>query len=220
MNAATGTWQLRRIIIRYSETGGSSLGTRFYLRHLLPVWKERNPQVLVVTEHSQLDHPELQAEWTSGERFEISLRKMRPRQIEERWRASEPVQQGRGMSTPSCDDLMNLQRNSESPNLYLRHGGPRVWTERRSVQGLWQPSAELMFKVLKFARQPSWSGAGKEELKYSSQTIKLCKQHLLEKRGRWGDQSQPKGFDRHLLEDVLNQPFLSDAPHQNHLNDE
>ncbi|CAK9054773.1 unnamed protein product [Durusdinium trenchii] len=199
MNAATGTWQLRRIIIRYSETGGSSLGTRFYLRHLLPVWKERNPQVLVVTEHSQLDHPELQAEWTSGERFEISLRKMRPRQIE---------------------DLMNLQRNSESPNLYLRHGGPRVWTERRSVQGLWQPSAELMFKVLKFARQPSWSGAGKEELKYSSQTIKLCKQHLLEKRGRWGDQSQPKGFDRHLLEDVLNQPFLSDAPHQNHLNDE
>ena len=24
----------------YSETGGSSLGTRFYLRHLLPVWKE------------------------------------------------------------------------------------------------------------------------------------------------------------------------------------
>lgn len=60
MNAATGTWQLRRVIIRnsvacgvdmhlahalfairsgYSETGGSSLGTRFYLRHLLPVWK-------------------------------------------------------------------------------------------------------------------------------------------------------------------------------------
>lgn len=42
---------------------------------------------------------------------------------------------------------MNLQRNSESPNLYLRHGGPRVWTERRSVQGLWQPSPEGMFKA-------------------------------------------------------------------------
>eukprot|EP00438_Fugacium_kawagutii_P024042 Skav212905 [mRNA] locus=scaffold374:148530:152298:- [translate_table: standard] len=80
MNAATGTWQLRRVIIRYSETGGSSLGTRFYLRHLLP-------------------------------------------------------------------ELLNLQRNSESPNLYLRHGGPRVWTERRSIQGLWQPSAEGMFRV-------------------------------------------------------------------------
>jgi len=38
-------------------------------------------------------------------------------------------------------------------------------------------------------------------LRYSSQTIKLCKQHVLEKRGRWGDQSEPKGFDRHILED-------------------
>lgn len=37
--------------------------------------------------------------------------------------------------------------------------------------------------------------------RYSSQTIKLCKQHVLEKRGRWGDQSEPKGFDRHILED-------------------
>lgn len=44
-------------------------------------------------------------------------------------------------------ELLNLQRNSESPNLYLRHGGPRVWTERRSIQGLWQPSVEGMFRV-------------------------------------------------------------------------
>ncbi|CAE7354089.1 MRPL51 [Symbiodinium natans] len=191
MNAADGTWHLRRVIIRYSETGGSSLGARFYLRHLLPVWRQRNPQVVVVTEHSKLDHPQLLAEWSSGERFEISLRKMRPRQIE---------------------DLLNLQRNSESPNLYLRHGGPRVWTERRSVQGLWQPSPEAMFKALKFAREASWLGQKHQDLKYSSQTLKLCQQHLLEKRGRWGDQSQhPKGFDRHVLEDVLNRPFISDS---------
>ena len=41
---------------------------------------------------------------------------------------------------------------------------------------------------------------GSDSLRYSSQTIKLCKQHVLEKHGRWGDQSQPKGFDRHILE--------------------
>lgn len=41
---------------------------------------------------------------------------------------------------------------------------------------------------------------GNDSLRYSSQTIKLCKQHVLEKHGRWGDQSQPKGFDRHILE--------------------
>eukprot|EP00435_Cladocopium_sp_Y103_P019994 s378_g4.t2 len=64
--------------------------------------------------------------------------------------------------------------------------------------------------ALKFGRESSWTGRKHEALKYSSQTIKLCKQHVLEKHGRWGDQSQPKGFDRHILEDVLNQPFLPD----------
>ncbi|CAK0889686.1 unnamed protein product [Prorocentrum cordatum] len=191
MNAATGQWHLRRVIIRYSETGGSSLGTRFYLRHLLPVWKERNPQVSVVTEHSRMDHPELKAEWVSGESYEISLRNLKPRQIE---------------------DLLNLQRNSESPNLYLRHGGPRVWTERRSIQGLWQPSAEGMFQALRFARERHWEPVGSQELKYSQTTLKLTEQHLLERRGRWGDQAaHPKGFDRHVLEGVLNEPFLPGA---------
>ena len=36
MNAHTGQWHLKRMIIRYSETAGSSLGVRFYFRHLLP----------------------------------------------------------------------------------------------------------------------------------------------------------------------------------------
>uniref|UniRef100_A0A7S0FAJ8 Large ribosomal subunit protein mL43 n=1 Tax=Pyrodinium bahamense TaxID=73915 RepID=A0A7S0FAJ8_9DINO len=188
MNAATGQWQLKRIILRYSESGGSSLGLRFYLRHLLPVWKERNPQIVVVTEHSRLDHPQLQAEWASGEKYEYSMRNLRPRQIE---------------------DHMDLVRNSESPNLFLRHGGPRVWTERRSIQGLWQPSAEGMFRALKFAREKSWAGRKSEQLKYSPTTLKLTEQHLLERRGRWGDQNEhPKGFDRHLLEDIFNRPLL------------
>mmetsp|Transcript_105935 Transcript_105935/g.296535 ORF Transcript_105935/g.296535 Transcript_105935/m.296535 type:complete len:204 (-) Transcript_105935:95-706(-) len=188
MNAATGAWHLKRVIIKYSESGGSSLGARFYLRHLLPMWKERNPQVQVVTEQSKMEHPQLQATWASGEKFEISLRGLKARQIE---------------------DLMNLQRNSESPNLYLRHGGPRVWTEKRSIQGLWQPSVEGMFKALKFAREKSWYGKNVAELKYSSHTLKLTQQHLLERRGRWGDQNEhPKGFDRHVLADMLNNPFL------------
>mmetsp|Transcript_52516 Transcript_52516/g.138616 ORF Transcript_52516/g.138616 Transcript_52516/m.138616 type:complete len:193 (-) Transcript_52516:56-634(-) len=191
MNAATGAWQLKKVIIRYSETGGSSLGTRFYLRHLLPIWKERNPQVVVVTEQSRLEHPQLQAAWASGEKFEISLRRMQARQV---------------------DDLMNLQRNSESPNLYLRHGGPRVWTERRSLQGLWQPSKEGMFKALRAARSGFFGVGPPQDLKYSKASVKLAEQHLLERRGRWGEQHEhAKGFDRHLLAGVLNQPFRADV---------
>merc|ERR1712061_93561 len=116
-----------------------------------------------------------------------SMRNLKPRQIE---------------------DHMNLVRNSESPNLYLRHGGPRVWTERRSIQGLWQPSVEGMFRALKFARSESWAGKASNALKYSPTSIKLAEQHLLERRGRWGDQNaRPKGFDRHILQDIFNQPF-------------
>ena len=45
--------------------------------------------MVVITEHSQLDHPELKAFWASGESFEISLRRMRPWQIEEPgWKTS------------------------------------------------------------------------------------------------------------------------------------
>eukprot|EP00929_Paragymnodinium_shiwhaense_P039120 TRINITY_DN20573_c0_g1_i1.p1 TRINITY_DN20573_c0_g1~~TRINITY_DN20573_c0_g1_i1.p1 ORF type:complete len:205 (+),score=33.02 TRINITY_DN20573_c0_g1_i1:93-707(+) len=189
MNAASGVWQLQKLTIRYSETAGSSLGVRYHLRHLLPLWKERNPQVTVVTEHSVLEHPQLTCVWASGEIHELSIRNMRPKQVEEH---------------------MDLARNSESPNLYLRHGGPKVWTERRSIQGLWQPSAEGMFQALKAGRAKRWFGHGNRTLEYSNATLRLTKQHLLEARGRWGDQrSAPKGFDRHLLEGVFNEPFLA-----------
>merc|ERR1711974_91735 len=169
--------------IRYSETGGSSLGVRYFLRHLLWPWKERNPQVQVVTEHSQLEHPQLLSEWASGEKFEISLRNLRPRQVVE---------------------LMDLQRNSESPNLHMRHGGPKVWTERRSIQGLWQPSEEGMLQAVRFARLKDWRSRKAADLKYSPTTLKLTHQHLVERRGRWGEQTEHvKGFDRHVLQDIF-----------------
>eukprot|EP00747_Dinoflagellata_sp_TGD_P224471 gnl/TRDRNA2_/TRDRNA2_96936_c0_seq1.p1 gnl/TRDRNA2_/TRDRNA2_96936_c0~~gnl/TRDRNA2_/TRDRNA2_96936_c0_seq1.p1 ORF type:complete len:193 (-),score=30.84 gnl/TRDRNA2_/TRDRNA2_96936_c0_seq1:85-663(-) len=187
MNAATGQWQLKRIILRYSETGGDSLGLRFFLRHLLPAWQERNPQVQVSSEHSQFEHARMFCEWVSGEKYEVSLRKLKARQIE---------------------DHMNLMRNSESPNLYLKHGGPKVWTERRSIQGLWQPSMEGMIEAVRWARRRHLGRRGPPQLKYSWTTLQLTRQHLIEQRGRWGDQSiSPKGFDRHVLEPIFNEPF-------------
>merc|ERR1712008_583731 len=61
----------------------------------------------------------------------------------------------------------------------------------------------------KFARESSWAGRQSSELKYSSATLKLTQQHLLERHGRWGEQAtEPKGFDRHLLEDLFNRPML------------
>merc|ERR1712187_1109960 len=124
-----------------------------------------------------------------------SLRMLRPTQIER---------------------LMDLYRNSHSPNLYLRHGGPKVWTERRSIQGLRQPSVEGMFKALKFARLKNWGPRNFRGLKYSGATLQLTTQHLAEARGRCGEQKPyAKGFDRHILEGVFNEPFLAGTPPRN-----
>lgn len=185
MNAATGEWQLQTLKIRYSETGGSSLGFRFYKTNLLQGWKERNTHVNVVLEHSRQQHPQVTAVFKSGEEASCSVRNLTARQIE---------------------DLLNFYRNSSGPNLYLRHGGPRCWTERRSIQGLWQPSLECALKQLKWFHKGA-IGNSPTTLRYSGTSLALARQHHFGK-GRWGDQlKSPKGFDRHILSGTFSNPF-------------
>lgn len=190
MDGATGVWHLQKLEIRYSETGGSSLGVRFYLRYLLKEWKERNPQVEVMTEHSLYQHPQVTAIFRSGEKAKCQMKNLTARQIE---------------------DLLNLYRNSQGPNLHLRHGGPRCWTDRRSIQGLWQPSLEAALKQLKWFHKPSLtSGASSAPLRYSIPSLKLAKQHFFG-QGRLGAETGNKGFDQRFIASSLKRPFLNSA---------
>ena len=198
MNAATGEWSLKRLVLRYSETGGSSLGVRFYFRHLLESWKNKNPYVKVETVHSQFEHPRVTAEWVSGGTHETNMANLKPRQIE---------------------NLLNYYRNSHGANMYLRHGGPRCWTERRTIQGLWQPSLESCLKSLKWfhkgtpvggktAPQKSWS-----RLEYSPASVKLAADHYNGvTTGRWGAKqmhgtSVDVGFSKDRLSSIFSDPF-------------
>ena len=200
MNAASGEWSLKRLVLRYSETGGSSLGVRFYFRNLLESWRTKNPQVTLETVHSQYENPRVTAEWINGETHETSMANLKPRQIE---------------------NLLNYYRNSHGPNLYLRHGGPRCWTERRSVQGLWQPSLESSLKSLKWfhkgtpvggrvASQNTWN-----RLEYSPTSVKLAADHYNGvTSGRWGTKqihgtSVDVGFGKDRLSTVFRDPFNS-----------
>ncbi|CAD7965234.1 unnamed protein product [Amoebophrya sp. A25] len=184
MNAQTGVWHLRKVRIRFSHTGGSSRGVRFHFAHLMDEWKKRNPRVEIVMQHSQFEHPQMTAEWRSGECQTVCLRNMNAQQL---------------------DVMMDLFRNSESPNLFLKHGGPRVWTERRSIQGMWQPSYEGMAAALKWAHTRDKKTA---RLKYSAFSLKLSQQ-AWRGEGRWGDERQVRrGFDRDLLKAVFIEPFL------------
>jgi len=186
MDASTGEWQLKTLTIRYSETGGSSLGFRFYKTNLLAHWKSRNPQVNVLLEHSIYEHPSVTATFKSGETATCNMRNLAARQIE---------------------DLLNLYRNSSGPNLYLRHGGPRCWTERRSIQGVWEPSLECALKQIRWFHKSNVPMS----LQYSATSLTLARQHLKGK-GRWGDQlKSPKGFDKHLLSPVFANPLVRGA---------
>jgi len=185
MNAHTGEWQCLKIVLRYSETGGSSLGARFFRRHLLNRWKQHNPQVETECVHAQWEHPEIKTHYRSGETTTLNIRNTAPRQIEE---------------------FFNLYRNSEGSNIHLRHGGPKVWTERRSIQGLWQPSVDHMMRSLKPVRQGE-KARYKNTLTYSKRSKELAVQ-TYEGIGRWGDRSeQPKGLDRGYLQAMFNAPF-------------
>ncbi len=194
MNAITGEWALKRIVLRYSETGGSSLGVRFYFRHLLERWKERNSQVEVVTAHSQFEHPCVEAEWLSGEKHETNMANLKPKQIE---------------------NLLNFYKNSQGPNLYLRHGGPRCWTQRRTIQGLWQPSVEGSLKSLKWFYTDREKSNFNRTLKYSPNALKLASDHYNGlTTGRWGSpqlHGSPVdvGFNKSKLEEIFSNPFNS-----------
>ena len=200
MNAATGEWALKRLVIRYSETGGSSLGVRFYFRNLLESWKAKNPQVELETVHSQFEHPRITAYWKTGESHETNMANLKPRQIE---------------------NLLNFYRNSQGANQYLRHGGPRCWTERRSIQGLWQPSLESSLKSLKWFHKGTPVGGMRQDLKswmklqYSPASVRLAAEHYNgQTSGRWGPNEMhgtkvDVGFGKDRLSSVFRDPFTS-----------
>eukprot|EP00921_Rhytidocystis_pertsovi_P009604 GHVQ01015505.1.p1 GENE.GHVQ01015505.1~~GHVQ01015505.1.p1 ORF type:complete len:199 (+),score=19.71 GHVQ01015505.1:337-933(+) len=178
-----GVWQLQNVTISYSETGHSSRGIRFYFRHLLNKWVQQNPQVQVKSKHNLYQEPFAWFNFADGSSHRECLKQLTPRQIEE---------------------VLNLYRNSHSSNLYLKHGGPKVWTEQRSIQGLWQPCREGQLKALKwfYRKRPPMKLP-----KYSNQSLKLSFQAITGD-GRWGSEREfPKGWDQMHLRSTFQYPF-------------
>eukprot|EP00388_Colpodella_angusta_P002212 GDKJ01007213.1.p1 GENE.GDKJ01007213.1~~GDKJ01007213.1.p1 ORF type:complete len:203 (-),score=36.41 GDKJ01007213.1:104-712(-) len=182
--SVAGVWQLQQVVIRYSETGGSSRGLRFWFRHLLPAWQSKNSYVNVQTVHEQFADPKLTCQFINGSETSVSLRNLAPRQIEE---------------------LLELYRNSSSGNEFLRHGGPRVWTEKRSIQGMWQPSLEGQMEATRWFRRKR---PPIRLPKYTAASLALSRQ-AVQGSGRWGSEREfPKGWDQIHLNRQLKNPIL------------
>ncbi|CAG9478818.1 ribosomal protein L43, mitochondrial, putative [Plasmodium vivax] len=186
---SNGVYQLKKILLKYSETGHSSRNVRFFLRFILPDYRDENKHLNFEIQHEQYEEPMAIFEYINNSRYEISLKDIKSKHIV---------------------DVINLYKDSAGNSDYLKHGGPRVYSNKRSIQGLWCPSIYSELNAIAYLKKKKKNNI--KLPKYTRESLNL-NHDVIKGNGRWGNENLfPKGFDQRYLKNIFCFPFKDSAP--------
>ncbi|GAW80523.1 ribosomal protein L43, mitochondrial [Plasmodium gonderi] len=194
---SNGVYQLKKILLKYSETGHSSRNVRFFLRFILPDYKEENKHLNFEIQHEQYEEPLAIFEYINNSRYEISLKDIKSKHIV---------------------DIINLYKDSAGNSNFLKHGGPKVYSHRRSIQGLWCPSIYSELNAISYLKKKKKNNI--KLPKYTRESLNL-NHDVIKGNGRWGNEKLfPKGFDQRYLKNIFCFPFKDSLPNKGNQNEE
>ncbi|ELR10837.1 mitochondrial ribosomal protein L51/S25/CIB8 family protein [Acanthamoeba castellanii str. Neff] len=113
----SGIWQLRKLKLQYCDFGGSSRGMREFLETRLPEFQKKNPQVLVDVVKRRNRHPHLSGEYLIGREKSVGVG---------------------GLEADEVEHYIYHLRNQWGLKS-RRLGAGQIVSQRRSVQGVWNP---------------------------------------------------------------------------------
>mmetsp|Transcript_40713 Transcript_40713/g.79705 ORF Transcript_40713/g.79705 Transcript_40713/m.79705 type:complete len:141 (+) Transcript_40713:24-446(+) len=119
MDARTGVWQLRRLVVSYCKHSGSSRGVRSFIEEKLPALQERYPHLQVETTLRSGKHPHLEGFYKNGVNKPIGVKNTEPERIHE------------------YAEFLIQQWGSKYSGVSSQ--GHKTRTKQQSVQGIWTP---------------------------------------------------------------------------------
>uniref|UniRef100_A0A6U4K2F5 Large ribosomal subunit protein mL43 n=1 Tax=Hemiselmis andersenii TaxID=464988 RepID=A0A6U4K2F5_HEMAN len=122
MDARTGVWQLKKLVVSYCTHSGSSRGVKAFVENRLPKFQQRYPHLDIEAKVKSGKHPHLEGFYQNGVNKPIGVKNESAQDV---WRrAAFLVEQWGGKHTVSQQ-------------------GHRVRTRSQTVQGMWTPYTNL-----------------------------------------------------------------------------